>query len=71
LAAQVPRLDAHPRRLHAASPGIVVAGAVLAMARSIDTAVVAAVGLSVIAVLGVEPLAGRLWYARNESGFAT
>jgi hypothetical protein len=43
-------------------PVIAILGAALGLALSTDTAVVAAVGLSVIAVLAVEPLAGRLWY---------
>jgi hypothetical protein len=46
-------------------PGIAILGAALGAARGGDAAVAAAAGLSAIAVLTVEPLAGRLWYARN------
>jgi hypothetical protein len=49
-------------------PVIAVLGAALGVALSNDAAVATAVGLSVIAVLAVEPLAGRLWYARNILG---
>lgn len=45
-------------------PVIAILGAALAVALSRDPAVAAAVVLSVIAVLAVEPLAGRLWYSR-------
>jgi hypothetical protein len=46
-------------------PGVAVLGAALGMALGKDVIVAFAAGLSVIAVLAVEPLAGRLWYARN------
>jgi len=49
-------------------PAIAILGGVLGLAAGDDTAVTAAVGLSVIAVLAVEPLAGRLWYAPNAPG---
>jgi hypothetical protein len=49
-------------------PVIAVLGAALGVALSNDAAVATAVGLSVIAVLAVKPLAGRLWYARNILG---
>ena len=48
-------------------PGIAIVGAALGAARSSDTAVAAAAGLSAIAVLTVEPLAGRLWYAAKHT----
>ena len=43
-------------------PVIAVLGGALGLAQGKNTAVAAAVALSVIAVLAVEPLAGRLWY---------
>jgi hypothetical protein len=46
-------------------PGVAILGAALGMALSNDPVVAIAAGLSVIAVLAVEPLADRLWYARN------
>lgn len=46
-------------------PGIAILGAALGIALGRDAAVAAAAGLSVVAVLAVEPLAGRLWYARR------
>jgi hypothetical protein len=49
-------------------PVIAVLGAALGVALSNDAAVATAVGLSVIAVLAVGPLAGRLWYARTYLG---
>lgn len=49
-------------------PVIAILGGTVAVALSNDTAVATAVGLSVIAVLAVEPLAGRLWYPRNILG---
>jgi len=49
-------------------PAIAILGGALGLAQGKDPAVAAAVGLSVIAVLVVEPLAGRLWYARNAPG---
>jgi hypothetical protein len=49
-------------------PGIAVLGAALAAVVSNETAAAAVAGLSAIAVLAVEPLAGRLWYARNAPG---
>jgi hypothetical protein len=49
-------------------PAIAILGAALGAALSTDTAVAAAAVLSVIAVLAVEPLADRLWYARNTPG---
>lgn len=51
-------------------PGIAILGAALAVAVSNETAVTAAAGLSVVAVLAVEPLAGRLWYVRHSPGTA-
>ena len=42
--------------------------AALAIALSNDLLVGVMAGLSVVAVLAVEPLADRLWYARNPSG---
>jgi hypothetical protein len=49
-------------------PVIATHSAALGVALSNDAAVATAVGLSVIAVLAVEPVAGRLWYARNTHG---
>ena len=46
-------------------PAVAVLGAGLAAVLSNDLVVAAAAGLSAIAVLAVEPLAGRLWYARS------
>lgn len=43
-------------------PVIAILGAAAGVAMSHGAAVATAVGLSVIAVLAVEPLAGRLWY---------
>lgn len=51
-------------------PLIAILGAALGVTAGHDRAVAAAAGLSVIAVLAVEPLAGRLWYARNAPGAA-
>ncbi len=51
-------------------PAIAILGAALAMALSNGAAVATAAGLSVIAVLAVEPLAGRLWYVRYTMGTA-
>jgi hypothetical protein len=44
-------------------PAIALLGAALAAALSHDPVVTVAAGLSVVAVLAVEPLADRLWYA--------
>jgi hypothetical protein len=41
------------------------------MALSDNLVVAIMAGLSVVAVLAVEPLAGRLWYARNPLGPAS
>lgn len=49
-------------------PAIAILGAALGMILSNGTAVAASVGLSVLAVLAVEPLAGWLWYARTTPG---
>lgn len=49
-------------------PGSAILGTAAGVAASHDTAVAMAAILSVIAVLAVEPLAGRLWYARNNPG---
>jgi hypothetical protein len=49
-------------------PGIAILGAALAIALSNDLLVGVMAGLSVVAVLAVEPLADRLWYARNPPG---
>lgn len=49
-------------------PLIAILGAALGVTAGHDSAVAAAAGLSVVAVLAVEPLAGRLWYARTTSG---
>jgi hypothetical protein len=46
-------------------PGIAILGAAAAVAAANEIAVATAAGLSVIAVLAVEPLAGRLWYVRH------
>lgn len=51
-------------------PAIATLGAALAVALGNAAALAAAVSLSVIAVLAVEPLAGRLWYIRNTPGHA-
>jgi hypothetical protein len=48
-------------------PAVAITGAALGAALSNDTAVATAAGLSVVAVLTVEPLAGRLWYAKLSS----
>jgi len=45
-------------------PGVAILGAALAMALARDVVTALAAGLSVMAVLAVEPLAGRLWYAK-------
>jgi len=45
-------------------PGIAILGAALGMALGRDPMAAIMAALSVIAVLSVEPLAGRLWYAR-------
>lgn len=44
-------------------PAVAILGAAVGAAESQDAIVAASVVLSVIAVLAVEPLAGRLWYA--------
>jgi len=44
---------------------ITILGGALGLAQANDPAVAVLAGLSVIAVLMVEPLAGRVWYARN------
>lgn len=49
-------------------PAIAILGAAIGAAMSSDTTVATAAGLSVIAVLAVEPLAGRLWYTRAVRG---
>jgi hypothetical protein len=46
-------------------PAVAILGAALGAALSNDMVAAAAAGLSAIAVLAVEPLAGRLWYPRN------
>jgi hypothetical protein len=46
-------------------PGIAILGAALGMALGKDPVTAFAAVLSAIAVLGVEPLAGRLWYTRK------
>jgi hypothetical protein len=46
-------------------PDIAILGGALGLVQGNGTAVAAAITLSVIAVLAVEPLADRLWYARN------
>ena len=46
-------------------PVIVILGGALGLAQSNNPAVAVLAGLSVVAVSVVEPLAGRLWYARN------
>jgi hypothetical protein len=48
--------------------GIAILGAALAMTLSNDLVVAIMAGLSVVAVLAVEPLADRLWYARTGPG---
>lgn len=45
--------------------GVAILGAALAMALSDDPAVAVIAGLSVAAILAVEPIADRLWYAQN------
>ncbi|MBO0830495.1 MAG: oxidoreductase [Actinobacteria bacterium] len=49
-------------------PVIVLAGGAVGLAHSPSPAVATAVVLSVSAVLAVEPVAGRLWYAGNRPG---
>jgi hypothetical protein len=49
-------------------PGIAILGAAAGVAVSDKTAVAVTAVLSVIAVLAVEPLSGRLWYARSKPG---
>jgi hypothetical protein len=49
-------------------PVIAILGGALALAQGYDPAVAVLAGLSVIAVLMVEPLASRVWYARNSPG---
>jgi len=49
-------------------PVVAILGGALGVTLSNSTAVAAAVGLSVLAVLAVEPLAGCLWYVRNTPG---
>ena len=46
-------------------PGIAILGAALGIALGKDPVTAFAAVLSAIAVLGVEPLAGRLWYTRK------
>lgn len=46
-------------------PVIAILGGALGLARGNDPAVAVLAGLAVTAVLMVEPLAGRVWYARN------
>lgn len=46
-------------------PGVAALGAAVGMALSKEPVAAIAAGLSVIAVLTVEPLAGRLWYTRK------
>jgi len=48
--------------------GIAILGAALAMTLANNLVVAIMAGLSAVAVLAVEPLAGRLWYARNQPG---
>ena len=50
---------------------IAVLGAALAAILSNDLTVAVMAGLSVVAVLAVEPLADRLWYARKPPGPAS
>jgi hypothetical protein len=52
-------------------PVIAILGGAVGVAMSSDTAVATAAGLSVIAVLAVEPIAGRLWYTRTLRGVPT
>jgi hypothetical protein len=47
-------------------PGVAIVGAAAAVVPRNEIAVAAAAGLSVIAVLAVEPLASRLWYIRHK-----
>ena len=47
-------------------PAIVVLGAVLAAVIARDTVAAVAAGLAVAAVLATEPIADRLWYARDD-----
>lgn len=49
-------------------PVIAILGAALGVAMTNEIAVAVAVALSVTAVLAVEPLAGRMWYAQNGPG---
>ena len=49
-------------------PGIAILGAALGMAAGKDMVTAFAAALSAIAVLTVEPLAGRLWYIQNPPG---
>ena len=49
-------------------PAVAILGAALAAALSSDLVVAAAACLSAIAVLAVEPLAGRLWYTPSRPG---
>ena len=49
-------------------PVIVILGGTVGAAMSSDAAVATAAGLSVIAVLAVEPIASRLWYTRALRG---
>lgn len=46
-------------------PGIAILGAAVGMALGRDVVTAFAAILSAIAVLAVEPLAGRLWYTQN------
>lgn len=48
-------------------PAVAIAGAVAGAAQGRNAVVTAAVILSVIAVLAVEPLADRRWYAHSQS----
>lgn len=49
-------------------PAVAILGAALGAALSGNIVVAAAAGLSAIAVLAVEPLAGRLWYTPQRAG---
>jgi hypothetical protein len=52
-------------------PAVAILGAAIGAALSNDIAAAAAAVLSAIAVLAVEPLAGRLWYGRDSQPGAT
>jgi hypothetical protein len=66
LAAQVPRSALILGPFTLARPVVAILRAALGVA--LGTAVATAAGLPAIAVLTVEPLAGRPWYARNTLG---